>query len=186
MFTSKTLLAGIVALALASVTVAAQDVKKMVVVEPYLGLGLPTKAVEGTDPFTGLDSGAEARYNLKNGKLSLGLDYNWSVAARTRGDKMSSERAVSLSATCDYYLRRGKVTAFFVGTGLGVAHRNTVRSAAAPGIGICPLHGPVASPRIGMELWGHVRLTIEARLTQKHYNTVAFRIGVPIGVSRWK
>ncbi len=88
---------------------------------------------------------------------------------------------VGVAAVFDYYFHHGKFLSAFVGTGLGLAQRNTISSDIDNSIGICPSYGPVISPRIGVELWNHVRFSIEARITQRDYNIAAFRIGYSFG-----
>lgn len=168
----------------------AQTVKHFEV-EPYLGLGLPLRDIGGKEvkETAGLDAGIEFRYNLKENPISVGVDLNVATAARTKETsegKMSdnSQRLASVAAICDWNFRQGENVAFFAGVGIGLAQRETIQAGIDKSIGICPTYGLVAAPRVGIELWNHFRVTLEARFSQRDYNVIAFRIGVPIGGGR--
>lgn len=159
--------------------------------EPYIGLGLPLRNIGGKEikETAGLDAGIEFRYNLQEMPMSVGADLNVSAAARTidiSEGRVShnSQRMVSLTAICDWNFRQGCNVAFFTGVGLGLAQRETIQAGIDKSIGICPSYGLVAAPRIGIELWNHFRFTLETRITQRDYNVIAFRLGIPIGGGR--
>lgn len=171
-------------------SLSAQSVKH-VEVEPYIGLGLPLRDIGGKEirETAGLDAGIEFRYNLQEMPISVGADLNVSAAARTKDISEgrvshNSQRMVSLTAICDWNFRQGDNVAFFTGVGLGLAQRETIQPGIDRGIGICPTYGLVAAPRIGIELWNHFRFTLETRITQRDYNVVAFRLGIPLGGGR--
>ena len=111
-----------------------------------------------------------------------------SAASRRRDSSGSNStanchRTASLSVTSDYYFNRGGKVSPFVGVGVGLAQRVTTISdseyVSAP-MRLNPAGG-VLTPRIGVEFWNHLRLTIDARLTHRDYNTVEFRIGYAFG-----
>lgn len=176
---------------LASSLLQAQTVKK-IEVEPYLGLSYPIRNINGSAvvEVEGLNMGLEFRYNLPSLPMSIGADLSIASANRAlpkpnNGKHFhNTQRMTSLAAVCDWNFRQGRTVALFTGIGTGIAQRETIKSGIDNGIGMCPTLGMYAAPRIGVELWNHLRLTIEAKFTQRDYNVVAFRLGVPIGGGR--
>ena len=146
-----TILAAIGLMFMTAMPAAAQGQVKKFEVEPSLGLGMP------------LYGGGEG-YHGKNSTANC-------------------HRTASLSVTSDYYFNRGGKVSPFVGVGVGLAQRVTTISdseyVSAP-MRLNPAGG-VLTPRIGVEFWNHLRLTIDARLTHRDYNTVEFRIGYAFG-----
>lgn len=159
-------------------------------VDPYIGLAVPVRNIGGSDvkETAGLNLGVEIRKYLPESPLSVGVDIFCSTAARKRtdpdGDSHNSQRMAGIAAVVDYNTQRHGPASFFAGAGVGLVQRNTIRSGIDNGIGICPTYAPVVSPRVGVELWNHLRLTAEARITQRDYNVLAFRIGYSFGKSK--
>lgn len=172
----------------AALSIVVFDANAQVKVEPYLGLTMPIRNIGGSDvrEVAGLNAGFEVRKNLSSMPLSVGADLF--VASSTRhkeklegGHSSNSQRMAGVAAVCDYNLLMSQNASLFFGTGVGLAQRHTVRSGIDKGIGICPEYGILLSPRVGVDLWHHLRFTFEARFTQRDYNVVAFRIGYAFG-----
>lgn len=156
--------------------------------EPYLGLTYPVRNIGASEvkEIAGLNAGIEVRKDLYALPISVGADLFVASSARQKekldgGHSSNSQRMAGIAAVCDYNFLKGGTVSFFAGTGIGIAQRRTIRSGIDNGIGICPEYGPVISPRVGIELWNHLRITAEARFTQRDYNVFAFRIGYAFG-----
>lgn len=164
----------------------AQNVKK-IEVEPYLGLTSPIRDVGYNARGTaGLNLGMEVRYNISASPISIGADINLATANRIlkkdNGKHSDNvQRMASLSVVCDWNFRQSRNFSYFVGLGIGGCQRESMKTGIDNSIGICPSYGIIAAPRFGIEVWNHLRLTLEARFTQRDYNLIAFRLGVPIG-----
>ena len=166
-------------------------VHAQVKVEPYIGLTYPMRNIGNSEikETAGLNAGIEVRKNLSSLPIAVGADFFVATSARQKeklegGHSSNSQRMAGIAAVCDYHLFQDQPVSLFIGTGIGVSQRHTIRSGIDTNIGICSEYGPVVSPRIGMELWKHVRISAEARITQRDYNVIAFRIGYAIGGSR--
>jgi hypothetical protein len=170
-----------------TMTANAQE-KKSFAVEPYIGLSMPVRNIGGSDvkEIAGINAGIEARYIIESVPLSVGADLFMTTAARQMakaegGHSSNSQRMAGAAAVCEYGFMRGNPVSFYIGTGLGIAQRETIQSGFDNGIGICSTYGPVVSPRVGMELWNHLRLSLEGRFSQRDFNVVAFRLGFAFG-----
>lgn len=164
------------------------NVNAQVKVEPYIGLTYPTRNIGASEvkETAGLNAGIEVRRNLSSLPIAVGADLFVASSARQKdrpegGHSSNSQRMAGIAAVCDYNLFQDKPVSFFIGTGIGVSQRHTIRSGIDTNIGICSEYGPIVSPRIGVELWKHLRVSAEARLTQRDYNVIAFRIGYSFG-----
>jgi len=170
----------------------AQTVKKFEC-EPYVGFTLP-QGRYGDRSSVGLNLGVETRYNFSQLPLSAGINLNMRNAVRedksaknhssSWTDYTSSLRTVSFSVTADWNFRQGKNVSPFAGLGLGVGSKTEVED----GTGKYSCSGNkgtvVAVPRIGVELWNHLRITLDAQFSQKYYNTFAIRVGYAFGGGR--
>ena len=184
-----TILAAIGLLFMTAMPAAAQGQVKKFEVEPSLGLGMPLYGGgEGYHGKEGLSLGLEGRYNLESAPVSIGCELSISAASRRRDSSGSNStanchRTASLSVTSDYYFNRGGKVSPFVGVGVGLAQRVTTISdseyVSAP-MRLNPAGG-VLTPRIGVEFWNHLRLTLDARIAGRDYSTVEFRIGYAFG-----
>lgn len=157
--------------------------------EPSLGLCMPLYGGgQNYHGKEGLSFGLESRYNFESAPVSVGCELNIVAAVRSRNSSAgnstaSSCRTASLSVTSDYYFNRGGKVSPFVGAGVGLAMRESVISDSGydyAGMRGYPFGG-VFTPRIGVELWNHLRVTVDARLTHRDYNVIGFRIGYAFG-----
>ena len=164
------------------------DANAQIKVEPYLGLTYPVRNIDASEvkEIAGLNAGIEVRKDLYSLPISVGADLFVASSARQKekldGEHSSnSQRMAGIAAVCDYYFLQGEAVSSFVGSGIGLVQRHTIMSGIDNGIGVCSEYGPVISPRVGIELWNHLRITAEARFTQRDYNVFAFRIGYVFG-----
>ena len=67
----------------------------------------------------------------------------------------------------------------FVGVGIGDVKCDVIQgSEGREGMSL------MVVPRVGVELWNHLRLTADLRLARKGYNTVGISIGYAFGGGR--
>lgn len=137
--------------------------------------------------------GIELRYNIKNSPLDVGFLVDLTTAfyefkdleVETVDDytvKTSfeqSNRTSMLGFTCDYNFRQGGTVNPFVGLGIGlgvhdalidvVNDKNDCNNTA------------VVVPRVGVELWRHLRFTLSANLSCQYYNNLSLTVGCVFG-----
>ena len=166
------------------VSLQAQTVKEYEF-EPFLGLSYPTRNIGGGDikETIGSNVGLAFRYNLQDIPVSVGAVAYLCNSVRSKDSYSTdnSQRIASLSLTGDYNFMEGSKVSPFIGIELGYAQRHTISSSFDDNIGNCSNNGFVVSPRIGVEVWNHVRLTLDARITQRDYNVVCFGLGYAFG-----
>ena len=131
----------------------------------------------------GCGFGFEMRYNIPQTALDCGVmmdfnssrhHYNLPNYIATFNDSKDSWGIVAVG---DYNFRQGKKINPFAGLGIGV--------------GFCASHGEVSIdakgptalfvPRIGVEIFHHIRLTASCHLLRKGFNTFDIRIGFALG-----
>lgn len=173
---------------IASLIIGCFEANAQVQVEPYVGLTMPIRNIGASEvnEVAGLNAGIEIRKNISSSPLTVGADLFMASSVRQMerqegGHSSNSQRMVGVAAVCDYNLLLGKSATLFFGTGVGLSQRHTVSSGIEKGIGICAEYGPVVAPRAGVQLCKHMRITVEARFTQRDYNLLAFRLGYTFG-----
>ena len=130
---------------------------------------------ESTAGEIGLLSSVELRYNLRNVPMDVGI---MSVVDIRGGDcelcNGSWEGDLSFLAVTDYNFRRGKRVSYFAGVGVGATFYN------ADTTKLCVM------PRVGMEFFNHLRLTMAYMAGPNAKNTLNLTLGVAIGGGRKK
>lgn len=126
--------------------------------------------------------GVEVRYNPPDSHWSFGTKLD--VITTGRDMEMETEttelgfRTISLSALADYNLGQGKNVNPFFGLGLGIgsldysiddSYMDDSKLAA------------VVTPRIGVELFRHLRLTATATITRNDYSNIGISVGYVFG-----
>lgn len=122
------------------------------------------KAVPGPNFFL------ESRYNLPDSPWDLALQLSLGGACRKQDDKLySGSNKFGLTAFADYNFRKWNNAVPFIGLGVGrTAIQLTSPVTAADGItSTFKTEYPafILNPRIGVELFDHVRLTAEYKYT---------------------
>lgn len=158
--------------------------------EMHLGASQPLGSkIAGTDRDFGATIGCELRYNFKDSPFDVGVTidvttawYNWMLDEEY--DCTQSNRTVFYGVTGDYNFGQGRAVNPFVGLGLGVGSHlaildelddtNDGRTTA------------MIMPRVGVELWRHLRLTLAANLSCKYYHNATLTVGYVIGGGRKK
>jgi len=138
----------------------------------------------------------ELRYNIKALPIDVGIhatsSYFWRSAEQVQNADRLKTTAVNIMAIADYNLRRSKNFSIFAGVGLG--------------LGILDVTAPISfdntqmnwngyitgdraerlafMPRVGVELWNHVRVSLALTAQEKANNQYTINIGVVFGGGR--
>lgn len=120
----------------------------------------------------------EGRYNFKAFPADLGLELFFGSTLRSFQNRDLSNRIASVSILGDYNFYRGQTFSPFVGFGIGMASCDVV-------VGTFGEEGGrfLCTPRVGVEICRHFRLTCYSRLCvhMKGYNQVGFSLGYVLG-----
>lgn len=169
----------LVALALTiTIGATAQNEVKTFEIEGKIGATYPTQKYFG-DRRVGASLGLESRWNLRQLPIDVGAEIYYGSALRRYQGEDQSNRIFSLSAVGHYNFMRGSRLSPFVGLGIGTGSCDVVEGFKDNEGGTV-----VVSPRVGVELFHHLRLTVDARFARKGYNTVGITVGGVIGGCR--
>ncbi len=153
----------------------------------HVGATMPAGSFHDGDKQVGGNLGLEFRYNLGHAKLpldfGLGVDVVSSVYHFHSNDEHSggdqSNRTFAVQALCDYNFNQGHNVAPFVGLGMGVGRHDVINdNVYEAGDGEACF---VVTPRVGVELVHHIRLTLNATLSRKGYNAFGLSLGFVLG-----
>lgn len=128
--------------------------------------------------------GLEGRYNFKGTPWDCGLTLDLSTARRDYAhlyndgyDRWQNNRTLALALTGDYNFRQGTKVNPFIGTGIGVAFNDVVGDEYFPTNGTSVFF----SPRVGVELFYHLRISAQCNLCRKGYNNLSIGLSLIIG-----
>lgn len=146
--------------------------------EAYIGITLPISDYFGGSKKIGVALGAEGRYNFVRSHFDIGAacfitTVNYGFALDDDADNL-----VICAAVSDYNFKQGKKINPFAGLGLGVGFGSDddwIPSGST--------HFSVMAfiPRIGVEFYRHLRLTLSSNITKKSYHNVSLTVGFVIG-----
>lgn len=121
----------------------------------------------------GLLSSVELRYNFRSVPMDVGvMSMNDIRAGDCELCNGSWENNLSFLAVTDYNFRRGNKVSYFVGAGVGTTFYG------ADATKLCFM------PRVGMEFFNRIRLTMAYMVGPKAKNTLNMTLGVAIGGGR--
>ncbi len=164
--------------------------------EIAFGLASGISALEMDDCDWGPRLTGELRYNFKCLPIDVGLQISASNFYRS-ADEVQNDRlnfkSCNIMAVADYNFRRGRNISFFAGAGLGYSNGGTTEpqwdangdnwggydtGEEANRIGF--------APRVGIELWNHLRLTATYTVFERYNNNLSINLGVVFGGGRKK
>lgn len=152
--------------------------------EMHVGATTPIGGMHDTDKKVGPALGVEMRYNFKNSPFDVGFAIDLTTARYgwkpDEYDRSQSNRTAFLGFTGDYNFRQGGKVNPFVGMGLGIGIHDALVDVIEE-TNDQTTSFPTISPRVGVELWRHLRLTLVANITCKYYNNVGINVGYVIG-----
>lgn len=182
----KSVLAGLFLLLSVSANAAEADTirVKTFEFEPSVGATYGLAGNTGSHKL-GPSLGLEARWNLHRVPLDVGMQlYLGSACSRYNGTDLAC-RTLSVMPVCDYNFRRRHAVSPFVGMGVGLnlydmisGDYNDYEGDKTAGVGLMP--------RVGVELFRHLRLALSAHVGKKIYSTVGLTVGYAIGGGRKK
>jgi len=159
--------------------------------ELKFGGTLPLSGNNTTTAQLGPAMGAEVRYNLEDSPFSLGAKIDLTVARKDINGKnivtmpnQSDEiremgyRTINLSVLGDYNFRQGRDINPFVGVGLGLGIQHRGEDAVYEHEGHSAM---TLTPRVGVELFRHIRVTCTATITKSDYSNIGFTLGYVFG-----
>lgn len=164
--------------------------------EGEIGVGL----VNGVNSFVLDDCSVgpriygELRYNFHTLPIDVGLQASGSFFHReadSQAERLKS-KSFNVMAVADYNFFRGRTISLFagVGVGLGVLEMSypiSIKESNAHWAGYSTGEGknkPCFSPRIGVELFNHLRLSVHYVVEERANNHIGFSIGGVIGGGR--
>lgn len=160
--------------------------------ELNVGITAPIGGAYGGKNLPGASFGLEGRYNILRTGWDCGLLFNMSYARRSfRGDVEWDgtlyedvfrvyQRNISFRfmATGGYNFRQGKKVNPYAGIAIGVAEHNANNFFGIPGERCTSFS---FAPRVGVELWRHLRIGASFYVGNRPYNTFVLSIGGVIG-----
>lgn len=164
----------------------AQDVQR-VEGEVYIGMTLPASKFHDGSLKLGPELGLELRYNIPESKFDCGImvDVTTAIYKLTllgeSGDYRSvfeqSNRSVSYILNGDYNFGQGKKVNPYVGLGIGLSINEPVTDVLYDYKGV----NFAVRPRVGVELFRHLRVGLHCIVNRRGYNAAAISIGAVIG-----
>lgn len=157
--------------------------------ELHAGLTSPLGCIPDTKPFVGGAIGMEMRYNFKNSPIDLGFTLDITTAIHDfegydPEEYLQDNRTVFLGFTGDYNFHQGDKVNPFVGLGVGFGLHNAVQDMVDDTNDNTT--SAAFTPRVGVELWRHLRLTLAATVSCRYYHNICFSVGYVIGGGKKK
>lgn len=145
-------------------------------------------SIPETDRMIGICIGGEFRYNFTGSPFDVGLALDITTALYgwhpDEYDREQSNRTVFLGAMVDYNFHQGGKVNPFVGFGIGYGGHNALIDKMDDKNDGCAT--AMVVPRVGVELWRHLRFTLAANLSCKYYNNLSLTVGYVIGGGKKK
>lgn len=168
---------------LCSLTCFAQDVQRFEG-EANVGLTLPLGDYHNGKKLAGPDFGLELRYNIPHTSWDCGVLLNVSTALYKYEDTPKSDRyweqsnrSINIALVGDYNFKQGSKFNPYIGAGLGISFYDAINEVLYKSSGTTF----VFRPRIGIELFRHLRVGIFSTINRAGYNNMGFSIGAVIG-----
>ena len=140
-----------------------------------VGATCPLNGNDDTSNKIGPQLGLEALWNLRKLPIDIGAELYVGSAVRDYLESDFSNRTFSLSVVSDYNFHRGSKFSPFAGLGLvGLGNCEQVTGSYGEDkerTMFC------LTPRIGFVAFRHLRVTLDAHLTQKNYSHAGLSIG---------
>lgn len=131
----------------------------------------------------GPEFGLELRYNFPYTPWDIGVALNVSTTVYKYNDPSSdwyweqSNRSINVFCVGNYNFRQGAKVNPYIGIGLGLSSYDTVNEVLYNRSGITF----AVRPRIGIELFRHLRIGVFANILRGGYNNFGISIGGVIG-----
>lgn len=149
-----------------------------------IGFSFPADSYHDMHARAGLNMGVALRYNIPNSGFDCGIaaDFTgvmrgWDYPGHPEYDMHQTNRILGFSLTGGYNFRQGRKVNPFAEIGIGVGLYDTVgdRLYDVSGTGV------LFTPKIGVELWHHLRIYASSHIIRKGFNSLDIGIAVTIG-----
>lgn len=177
-------------MALITFSAAAQNEVRAFEFEASIGRTYPLLDLRGEE-YLGGGLNLALRYNHKKKPIDFGVEIHIMTVERKVEEEIKMYKLPdmdnsALSITTAYNFARGKNLSLFIGIGAGIPLANIVFSIHnyfySSNLG--PYLNMAFSPRIGVELGNHFRLTVDLRLLDKEHHAIFMRAGIVFGGGR--
>ncbi len=149
--------------------------------EANFGAALPADKYHVVRGKGGLTMGLSMRYNIPETRFDCGITADFTGVIRdferNPHTYQQTNRILSLALTGAYNFRQGKKVNPFAGIGIGVGFYDTVGDRIYDVSGT----GAVFIPKVGVELWSHLRVFASAHIIRKGFNSIDIGLAVVIG-----
>ncbi len=149
--------------------------------EANFGAALPADKYHVARAKGGLTMGLSMRYNIPETRFDCGITADFTGVIRdferNPHTYQQTNRILSLALTGAYNFRQGKKVNPFAGIGIGVGFYDTVGDRIYDVSGT----GAVFIPKVGVELWSHLRVFASAHIIRKGFNSIDIGLAVVIG-----
>ncbi len=150
----------------------AQDVKKNVL-DLRFGVTYPLASTEESSQL-GPQFALEWRHNLCQSRFEVGAELYWGSALRSSDSSIDNLRAETFAVSALGYYRFYEAPKMHAFCGFGFGYARLTSACGEPGFFQDYV---IASPRVGVQMFKHLRLTADFRLSKKRYNTCGLTIG---------
>lgn len=152
------------------------------------GAAMPINRIHGSNRSDGPVFGIELRHNFKNSPFDIGFTMVLTNIYYEFKSKPANLEQCNLTAmtglTSDYNFHQGGTVNPFVGIGFGYGLQDAMLDEVYDNSS--DNGNIIVTPRIGVELWRHLRLTLAANLSIKYYNSLSLTVGYAIGGGKKK
>ncbi len=150
-------------------------------VEASGGLSMPIGGYHGGDAKAGAAIGISLRHNFEDSPWDCGATVQLDCANRDfRKDGSSNyqnNRTTTIGIMGGYNFRQGHKVNPFASMTVGVAMNDVVSDRHYPSKGT----SMAIIPKVGVELWHHVRANAYCQISRKGYNSFGLSLGLIIG-----
>jgi len=173
-------------MALITFSAAAQNEVRAFEFEISGGHSAPLYNLPG-DEIRGTILNLELRHNLKNIPIDIGFELNVTTVYRKKPNTpprgMPNLTNSAISFTTSYNFARGKDLSLFIGIGAGIPITNILFLVHNYyyNTDLGPYLNMAFSPRIGIEMYNHFRISMDIRLLDKENSAIALRAGIVFG-----
>lgn len=152
--------------------------------EASLGLTIPLANYHNGEKIVGPEFGLELRYNIPQTAWDCGLALNVTTAVYKYEESPKadwyweqSNRSITIMAVGDYNFKQGSKFNPYMGIGVGLSLYDAVNEVLYKSSGV----SYVIRPRIGIELFRHLRIGVFSTITKTGYSNLGVSIGGVIG-----
>ena len=156
--------------------------------EFFLGTSAPLFGYHGGKSKLGVALGLELRCNVEDSPVDVGVLLDITSAEReyssrrqedgvTMGPYRQNNRTATAAVVCDYNFNQGGLVNPFIGIGYGTCLYTAINQVVYDSDGKCM----VFIPRVGVELFRHLRVTWSSHLSRKGYHNVSLAVGLVLG-----